>query len=75
MGQQQRINHCPFGMYDTIIHPLNLPVGGVPQLISALLLMSVFADVEEVYHIPRSLKLVLFHFIEDFLQHKVRSFL
>ena len=69
MGQQQRINH---------VHPLNLPVGGVPQLISALLLMSVFADVasiEEVYHIPRSLKLVLFHFIEDFLQHKVGSFL
>jgi len=39
MVQQQRINHWPFGMYDTIIHPLNLPVGGVPQLISALLLM------------------------------------
>ena len=38
-SQQQRINHCPFGMYDTIVHPLNLPVGGVPQLISALLLM------------------------------------
>ena len=38
-SQQQKINHCPFGMYDTIIHPLNLPVGGVPQLISALLLI------------------------------------
>ena len=35
---------------------------------------SVYAVVEEVYHIPRSLKLVLFHFIEDFLQYKVRSF-
>ena len=30
MGQQQRIN-CPFGMYDTIIHPLYLPLGGVPN--------------------------------------------
>ena len=38
-SQQQKIDHCPFGMYDTIIHPLNLPVGGVPQLISALLLI------------------------------------
>ena len=62
-------------MYDTIIYSLNLPVGGVPQLISALFLESVLAVVEEVYHIPRSLKLVLFHFIEDFLQHKVRSFI
>ena len=35
---------------------------------------SVFAGVGEVYHIPRSLKLVFIHFIEDFLQHKVRSF-
>ena len=33
---------------------------------------SVFAGVEEVYHIPRSLKLVLFHFIEDFLQRILR---
>ena len=26
--QQQRINHCPFGMYGTIIHPLILFTSG-----------------------------------------------
>ena len=76
IGQQQRINHCPFGMYGTIIStPLYYsPVGGVPQLISALLLILPACLVEELSHILRSLKLVLLHFIEDFLHCKVRSF-
>ena len=33
-----------------------------------------FCRVEEVYHLLRSLKLALIHFIEDFLHCKVRSF-
>ena len=72
------ISHCPFGMYNTIIHHStpNLTMGAVPQVISPLLLMlpAEFCRVEEVYHILRSLKLVLIRFIEDLLHCKVRSF-
>ena len=46
MGQQQRISHCPLGMYDTII-PRFCSVCGVPQDISALLLM-LPAEIESV---------------------------
>ena len=53
IGLQQRINHCPFGILWYVWHdhpptPLYYsPVGGVPQLISALLLM-LPAEIESV---------------------------
>ena len=72
------ISHSPFGMYVTIIHHStpNFTMGAVPQVISAVLLTlpAEFCHVEEVYHILRSLNLVVIHFIEDFLHCKVRSF-
>ena len=81
IGQQQRINHCPFGMYDTIIHPLILFTSGwCPTTHFGSATNSsgwnrkCFCLVEELSHILRSLKLVLLHFIEDLLHCKVRSF-
>ena len=80
IGQQQRINHCPFGMYGRIIHPLILFTSGCPTTHFGSVTNAsgwnrkCFFRVEEVYHILSSLKLVLLHFIEDFLHCKVRSF-
>ena len=78
MGQRQRISHCPFGMYDTIIHRFRSGWCPTSHFGSAANVSgwnrNSFSRVEEVCHILRSLKLVFIHFVEDFLHCKVRSF-
>ena len=78
LGSSRELNTAAFACMARSSTPLYYsPVGGVPQLISAPLLM-LPAEIESVSvglsHILRLLKLVLLLFIEDFLHCKVRSF-
>ena len=78
LGQQQRINHGPLACMSRSPTPLVyqwvVSHNSFRLCCQCSEIEKDFYRVEEVYHILRSLKLVLLHFIEDFLQHKVRSF-
>ena len=78
LGSSRELTTAPFACMARSSTPLYYsPVGGVPQLISAPLLI-LPAEIESVSvglsHILRLLKLVLLLFVEDFLHCKVRSF-